>query len=98
MIIILEKAKALYSHIHENVFKIMFFRTGSTLTFTFIIVMIFILVIITITIIIIIITSLITIVIIFCFPRFYLLISELIRPEGRPFGKFPTLGCCELKE
>ena len=37
MIIILEKAKALYSHIHENVFKIMFYRTGSTLTFTFII-------------------------------------------------------------
>ena len=96
MIIILEKAKALYSHIHENVFKIMFFRTGSTLTFTFIIVMIFILVIVTVTIIII--TSLITIVIIFCFPRFYLLLRELIRPEGRPFGKFPTLGCCELKE
>ena len=94
MIVILEKAKALYSHIHENVFKIMFFRTGSTLTFTFIIVMIFILVIINITII----TSLITIVIIFCFPRFYLLLRELIRPEGRPFGKFPTLGCCELKE
>ena len=43
MIIILEKAKALYSHIHENVFKIMFYRTGSTLTFTFIIAMIFIL-------------------------------------------------------
>ena len=28
----------------------------------------------------------------------YLLISGLIRPEGGPFGRSLTLGCCDLKE